>query len=369
VTKLAVAAAILIAVAIGVQEIGGGRPAFADIVRPFMEAQSATFTIVAHLSDRPATTMQGQFLAPGRERRVGRMSDGLDEETIMISDYVSGRALVLVPSQKAAVAVKLTNRPDDLDPEKLNQFEELRRRIERAQENSDETIEYLGESQIDGEAAIGYRFTEFGAETTIWADVETLLPLRVEHAIMKSGTKVGSIVMMDIRFNVPLDPAAFSMETPEDYTLQTMSFDGSTPREDDLIAMLRTWTQITDGRFPSTIDALPSEELEAALGQDEDPKIEDFKDIADPAVQERVQMFVQLMRGFLFVQSLSNDGIDWHYAGANATLGDATTPVFWHRPEGSATYRVIYADLSILDVTPDELPALENDVNQQEDVR
>ncbi|UCD50113.1 MAG: hypothetical protein JSW27_21610 [Phycisphaerales bacterium] len=369
VTRLAVAAALLIAVGIGVQEIGGGRPAFADIVRPFLEAQTATFTIVMHLPDRPAATMQGQFLAPGRERRVGDMGAGLDEDAITITDYVKGKALVLLPSQRAAVAVELTDRPDDLDPKKLNQFEELRRRIERAQVNPDEMVEYLGESQIEGSAAIGYRFTEFGAETTIWADAETLLPLQVEHAIVGSGAKVGSIVMMDIQFNVPLDPAAFSMEVPEDYTLQTMSFDGSTPREDDLVRTLRTWTQITGGRFPSAIDALPSEELEAAFGQDESLKTEDLEDLGDPAVQERMQVFVQLMRGFLFVQSLSAEGLDWHYAGADATFGDATTPVFWYRPAGSATYRVIYADLSVLDATAEELTLLEEGSDRQEVAR
>ncbi len=47
---------------------------------------------------------------------------------------------------------------------------------------------------------------------------------------------------------------------------------------------------------------------------------------------------------------------DWHYAGADATFGDATTPVFWYRPEGSVTYRVVYADLSVLDVAAEDLP-------------
>jgi hypothetical protein len=46
----------------------------------------------------------------------------------------------------------------------------------------------------------------------------------------------------------------------------------------------------------------------------------------------------------------------WRYAGQNVPFGDATTPIFWYQPEGSATYRVIYADLSILDVAPEDLP-------------
>jgi len=369
VTKLAIAAAVLIAVGIGITEIGGGRPAFADIVRPFMEAQTAAFTITMHLADRPVTTTQGLFLAPGRERRVGSVGDGLDEDAIMITDYAKGKALLLLPSQKVAMAVELTDRPDDLAPEKLNQFEELRRRIERAQVDPDETVEYLGESQIEGKKAIGYCFTDYGAKTTIWADTQTLLPLQVEHAIERSGTEVGSIIMMDIQFNVPLDPATFSMEVPEDYTQQTMSFDGSAPHEGDLVRTLRMWTEITGGRFPSAIDAMPSEELKATFGQDESLQIEDPKGLADPAAQERVRMFVQLMRGFLFVRSLSAEGLEWHYAGADATFGDATAPVFWYRPEGAQTYRVIYADLSVLDATAEDLNPVEDRSDQPADMR
>jgi len=368
-TKLAVAAAVLIVVGIGIQEIGGGRPAFADIARSFLEAQTATFKVVTRWPDRPVTTTQGQFMAPGLERRVGGMGPEFGEDAMVISDYVSGKALVLLPSQKAAVAVELTNRPDDLDPEKLNQFEELRRRIERAQANPDEKVEYLGEAEIEGRAAVGYRFAEFGAETTIWADVETLLPLLVEHAVMEAQTKVGSIVVMDIRFNVPLDPAEFSMEVPQDYTLQTMSLDGSTPDEGDLVEALRHWAHITGGAFPSELEPLPARELKIALDPNDAFDIEHLQDLGDPAVQERVQLAVEIIRGLLFVQRLSAEGLVWHYAGADARFGDAGTPVFWYRPEGSETHRVIYADLSVHDAMADELSVLEDSSDQQEDER
>jgi hypothetical protein len=169
--------------------------------------------------------------------------------------------------------------------------------------------------------------------------------------------------MMDIQFNVSVDPAVFSMEVPEGYTLQTMSFDGSTPHEGDLIETLRIWAEATGGRFPSVVDALPGEELKAIFDQDENLSIEDPEDLGDPAVQERMQLIVKIMRGSLFVKRLSAEGIDWHYAGAEATFGDATTPIFWYRPEGSATYRVIYADLSVLDVTAETLAAFENGSN------
>jgi hypothetical protein len=64
---------------------------------------------------------------------------------------------------------------------------------------------------------------------------------------------------------------------------------------------------------------------------------------------------MKMSRGGMFVQQLPPDS-DWHYVGKDVKLGDADTPVFWYRPKDSETYRVIYGDLNIKDVTPENLP-------------
>ena len=51
---------------------------------------------------------------------------------------------------------------------------------------------------------------------------------------------------------------------------------------------------------------------------------------------------------------------DWHYNGQDAMLSDADTAIFWYKPKDSDTYRVIYGDLTIEDITPDDLHMLEN---------
>jgi len=47
---------------------------------------------------------------------------------------------------------------------------------------------------------------------------------------------------------------------------------------------------------------------------------------------------------------------NWHYAGADVKFGDAEKAIFWYRPEGAETYRVIYGDLSAKDVAAENLP-------------
>jgi hypothetical protein len=47
---------------------------------------------------------------------------------------------------------------------------------------------------------------------------------------------------------------------------------------------------------------------------------------------------------------------DWHYVGKDVKFGEADKPIFWYKPEGSQTYRVIYGDLSVKDVAQEDLP-------------
>ena len=355
ITKIAVAAVVIVAAGIGIQGFSGGTPAFAQVVQSILDARTATFRVVTSAPDQPAMTMEGQFMDPGLGRHVIRMGDEPGQDPIMIMDYVNGRGLVLVPSQKAAMAIELEDRPEELEPGKINAFKVIRDRIRAVQESGDESVEYLGESQIDGQKVIGYRMIEDGTDTTIWADVESLLPLQIEYSMPQTVGQPVTMTMMDIQFNVPLNPADFSTEVPPGYTEHTVQVDASTPTETDFVEMLELWGKTTDGKFPSnfTLDAV--KEFGVALEGKMELPAGEKPNVDDPAFKEFMQTFQKITRSFIFVRSLSADA-DWHYAGAEATFGDATTPIFWYRPEGSETYRVIYADLSILDAAPEDLP-------------
>jgi len=133
--------------------------------------------------------------------------------------------------------------------------------------------------------------------------------------------------------------------------------DGSAVTEADVVVLLRFSAEVMDGKFPSALDLTGVKELSQALRK-KNPRKEE-PDLATPAGQEAFQKVMQDMmkvtRGMKFVMTLPPDA-DWHYAGAAVTFGDATQPIFWYRPQSSVTYRVIYADLSIRDVAPANLP-------------
>ncbi len=72
-------------------------------------------------------------------------------------------------------------------------------------------------------------------------------------------------------------------------------------------------------------------------------------------LQEARNRMMPIMRGIMFVQELPSDS-DWHYVGKNVKFGEANKPIFWYKPEGLAEYRVIYGDLTVMNVAPENLP-------------
>ena len=51
-----------------------------------------------------------------------------------------------------------------------------------------------------------------------------------------------------------------------------------------------------------------------------------------------------------------NEISDFHYNAEGVKLGDADKPLVWWLPKDSETYHVIYGDLSVKDVEPENLP-------------
>jgi len=364
VTKLAVAAVVVVAAVLGIYMLGGSQPAFADVVRPILTAHTAAYKIVAQVKDEQKVTIEAQFMAPGKVRQIMSFDATGAPSGIQIMDYQQGKGLVLMPAQKMAMVMELKNQPEQFQAATMfNPFEEFRNLIQKAQANPGESIKYLGESQMQGRKVVGYRVTvedatvmaQPGEELTIWADAESLLPVQVEYSLEKMFGKPGTMTMMDIQFDVPLDPAQFSLAAPEGYTERTLQVDASLPTEADLLETLRLWTEATEGKFPAQLNMGAGEDVFKALGEKGKLKLAGEPSLDDPAFQEFLQLFQKINRGLTFVTRLPKEA-DSCYVGAGATFGDATKPIFWYRPQGSATYRVIYADLSVLDVALEDLP-------------
>jgi outer membrane lipoprotein-sorting protein len=345
ITKLVAAAVIIIAVLIFMHQLGGSVPAFAEVVRPLLTAHTATYKMTVNIEGETAQTVEGMFMEPSRMRQE------MPQGGIMIIDQNGSRMITLIPPAKKAMIVEMENVPYD-NQGQVNMFHAIRELI---RQTGDESVAFIGEQKIDGVNTIGYHIGARNMGMTIWADAKTLLPVRIEYSMGELMGTEGTVTMSDIVFDVELDESLF--EIPEGYDVSTMQFDASTPTEEDFIRALRLWSETTNGKFPSELNMKATEEFMEALEEKKGLKFKDkAPDPSDPQIREFMQNLTMVNRGIImFAHGLPEDA-DWHYAGQNVKFGDADTAIFWYRPQGSDTYRVIYGDLSVQDVAQEDLP-------------
>ncbi len=348
-TKLAVAAAIIIAVLIGINLTGRSGVAFADIIQPFLTARTATFTMTMEVKGAPTQTFDCMYAEPIRMRQTSH-----EQGVVVISDLLQGKIVTLNAAQKQAVVMVITNMPDDPNQNQFNMFGQIRQRIQEAQDAPDDSVTFLGERQIEGRTIVGYRVEKPMVDLTVWADRQTKLPVE-----LKSVTGPTAYTMTDIVFDVDLDESLFDLTIPDGYEVAgTLYADATKPAEKDLIEMFRIWAEHTDGGLPSSVDmnapmAFVLAQQTKLMQGGQQPSQEDMLGVQ--------QTIMDMGRGITFVQTLPADS-DWHYAGKDVTFGAAETPIFWYRPEGAETYRIIYGDMTI-----DEVPASEVPTTSEED--
>ena len=342
ITKLAAAAVIIIAVILGLNFIGGPSKSglvFADVVRPILTARTVVFNVIEGEGENVPIT---KVMNMGTQRVRGEVlsPDGKTVQVIVIVDYDTSQMLQLIPKQKTAVLIELKDIPETEKPE--NDLEIMRDIITELQEDPDVLVEPLGEKEIDGQIAIGFRATGPDGELTVWANPQTALPIRMEQKWRQM-----QFICTDFQFDIEMDESLFSMKIPEGYSAlpkAALPIDSST--EEDLIESLRIWAEdILDDVFPR--------DLSTEVYVDDVKK--NREKFAKLRQEQKVELALKLGPGFVFFNLLKAEN-DWHYVGKGVKLGDAELPVCWYRPDGSETYRVIYGDLSVKDVAPENLP-------------
>jgi len=340
--KFAIAAAIVIAAVIGlhyiVGPIGVTGTVYAEVAERLHKALTMTYTTTTstHVEGMPDMETEVAFKEPGLMRMT--MPGGY----VSVMDSVQGKGLSIIPERMQFIEMDLTNLPDDSGQRQFDAIEKLRSLPDRADEE-------LGEREIDGRTVLGFRVSEGGVIHTVWIDPKTRDLVEVETEFANAPGMSGT--MANFRFNVELPDELFSLAPPDGYTRIGLQVDASAASEDDLIEYLRLWSSWTeDGTFPPTLN--PAELAKVSMEMAKAGKFHSEKPMEQ---EELLKQTMKMSRGMMFVMTLPAES-NWRYAGENVTFGDAQTPVFWYRPEGSKDYRVIYGDLSVKDISPEDLP-------------
>ncbi len=335
IAKLAAAAVVVIALLLGLQTLNPLSPSltFAKVIQPILNARTvAVDTVLGEDEGGPA------FHDLVKGSRIRRTVS--DRQDVVIIDLDSGRMLTLDPKNKGAVYVNIQGAVVEGTKSYLGLVREI---VTRLNARPDLPVKQLGRQTIDGQEAVGLEVSEDNTQLTIWADARTALPVRIEVQQGQSFT-----ILKNIEFDVPVEDSLISLDVPAGYTLHETTLDMRQFSEQDFIETLRLWAQLVlDGKFPESL------RLEDLMGQMR--QIGEKIERLDVPGEEKMQLGMRLWRGYTFFHVVAHDGA-YRYAGQGARLGEAGRPVFWYRPQGSATWRVICADLSVRDAASEDLP-------------
>lgn len=333
------AAVLLVAALIGISQLVFVTPTFAQIVAPILNAKTIAFDMTVGPED-DGILMHDRI----KGSRIRRTISNLPNQTLII-DTENSKMLVLNEEKGGVNTAAYIDTEGPLQQGSKNFLAFIREVIIKIKDHPGFKPAPLDKQEIDGRKVIGYAADSETEHVKVWADAETLLPVRVELGVGQQAW-----VIKNFEFDIPISDAEVSLEVPEGYTVKETALDFSNVTEANLVGSLRVWaTVLLDNRFPDEI----STQAYMAHVPDLEPKIGAL-DIPDA---QKEQMGVNFIQGMLFLQTfeLHHKG-PWHYAGKGVKFGQADKPIFWYRPADSQTYRVIYGDLSIREVAEPDLP-------------
>jgi hypothetical protein len=160
--------------------------------------------------------------------------------------------------------------------------------------------------------------------------------------------------MSDFQINVDLDKSLFSVDVPPGYTVQTQQIDPSRTNWVSLTGALKLAAEHNDGLFPPTlrgeqgIDGI----IEHAAKTLAENHAKDGLETLKPATD----IIMKLNSALAVLNALPPDA--WHYAGKDVKLNTPNRPILWAKNRSGTGYHVIYADLSVKEVSPEEAKKL-----------
>jgi hypothetical protein len=165
-----------------------------------------------------------------------------------------------------------------------------------------------------------------------------------------SDSDLVGVISYDIAFDVALDESLFRLDPPEGYVVE------SPPpfTEQDVIDYLNIAAEYNKKTFPDQV--VFSFDNFQSLQTWGDP----LKTVFDRMFTEAQQRFLDYGPGAPvnpFIRNSTEENT-FRYLGKGVKLGDQDHVVCWYRPKGASHYRVVYGDLTVKDLPPEELGAI-----------
>jgi hypothetical protein len=313
------------------------------MLRNVREAKTVAY-VVTLLADGKVEGKADVLMAGAGNLRV-TWEDGRTQ----IHNAGAGRWLRLAPASRTAAFT---------DSEPADLFGSPLAALRRAAESDGESLgaETLGASRVDV-----YQVKKENWILRVWCDIADELPIRVEST--PAGEAGGpTMVLSDFYWDIPVSPSDFALDVPAGYTVRQPEEDAS---EESLVEALGLCAERAGGAFPATFDKGARGTLLLGAGPREEPALGRASVFPGPSQTDR-EFYQKIRIALAYVENAEENG-SWRYEGGGVRLGDGGRPVCWWRPTESAVFRVVYGDLTVRDVSPEQLEketGLGNEITQ-----
>ena len=379
IAKLAAAAVIIIAALIGISQISGSGVALAAVLEKVEQTHAFMYKMKMTVSGAmvPGKPPENQDI---QSTIIISTIYGMKMEMIM-TDLNTGEQMTqqmhLLPEQKAMFMVL----PVQERYVRMDFTDELLARMKKQNNDPREMIKQilncpyteLGRSVIDGVVVEGFEATDpalYGgamggsAKISLWVDVVTWLPVLTEMDIELSEQMRIQGVIYDYQWDIQVDEAEFEPVIPQNFKpFTTDSLKMPSMSEVGAVEGLKLFAELA-GKYPEDLNMMTLAQQIGKLRDSQSPAAEQFRQKLEQAEsdEERVAAIMEITQPIqsigMFYMMLVQDKKDPAY------YGETVTPEFphavlmrWRAEDGS--YRVIFGDLTVADVTAAELAELE----------
>jgi outer membrane lipoprotein-sorting protein len=306
-----------------------GGVSYGDVADQIRQAKTITYrmTVTFAGSDKP-------LVCKILSKEPAHVRLETSAHVVLISDLASGKSLNLMTDSKVATIIS-TTQPHERLADAVDIVSEFRN-LANGQGKA------IGERQIAGAKARGFELQMHAQTATVWADFKTGLPVLVEMSLPIAGQSA-KVVLSDIVFDSDLDDSLFSLTPPASYKLESsISIQPPSDVETAVLGILRVYAKTSDGQFPPKLDDWGAFAVLAS------------KNSTDGKLNADGQQLMGDAGALTGLLSDQKKGADYDYTPGTARLGDAGKLVFWMRQK-EGTYRAIFGDLSVKNVTKEEL--------------
>jgi hypothetical protein len=369
-TRLAVAAAIIIACGIGLSlwRTTSSGVALADVLTRVEQVADYTYQLRSTMTGQRSSTRLLSAVLISHEngikittRRIGPNNDEVKcGDTYLLPKLNS--MIFIVHEDRMYIPLKYDGSKLAYYKEEYNDPRTIIKQILSCDHTS------LRQSVIDGVTVEGFQTTDSAYEggflgqaefegipekvdVKLWVDVNTFLPVRLEEDIVTKNGALIHEVSYDFRWNVVVNADDFSPVIPEGYT-SPGEITVPPVNEENAVNGLRLFAALA-GEYPDTVEAeLLNQKARKFIGYSKD-LLESMG--ADEKAKKNSDL-MSIMGAAFFYEALVQK--DPAYYGKTVTPKDADKVLLRWKVSDSE-YRVIFGDLHAETVSPEKLAELE----------